>query len=133
MRMTALLLFIIAPIIAGSLWLQCFLARRKSKWLGLIIPLICFMFSLMTIFSISTYMHMETAAVTKTIDGTVINENTVTLPAEKPGVISMLAAITPVFIMTNIPTFIFLAVYSACREKLKLQTELDKMNIQDLE
>jgi hypothetical protein len=45
----------------------------------------------------------------------------------------MVASALPVFLMSNIPTLLFLAIYFACREKRKLRKELDKMNVQDLE
>jgi len=92
--------------LAGCIWLQIFLSKRENKWLGLIIPLICLVFAIMTVFSLSLYTNT--------------------------GIISVLATVIPVFLISNIPTLLFLAIYLACREKFKLRTELDKMNIQDL-
>lgn len=37
-----------------------------------------------------------------------------------------------IFIIYNIPTVILLAIYGACREKIKKIQEIDKMNIIDL-
>jgi len=47
------------------------------------------------------------------------------------GEIFMLIAST--FLISNIPTIVFLGIYFGCREKMKLRSQLDKMNIQDLE
>lgn len=122
---------VILLFLVGSIWLQIFLSKKKNKWLGLIIPLICFLFSIMIVLSLSMYTNTG-ALVTKTIDGVVVTDKTSTIQSEKPNMISMLSTVMPVFIIYNIPTLIFLAIYFACREKMKLRTELDKMNIKDL-
>lgn len=131
MQKTAIAIIVILLFLAGSIWLQIFLSKKNNKWLGLIIPLICFMFSIMIVFSLPMYTTGITS-VTETING-VVTDKTITLQSEKPSIFSMLATVIPVFLISNIPTLIFLAIYSACREKLKLRNELDKMNVQDLE
>lgn len=78
-------------------------------------------------------MNTGTISITEIVDGVKVIDKTVTSRPERPDIISILATITPVFLISNIPTIIFLAIYFACREKIKLRTELDKMNIQDLE
>ena len=133
MLKTAIAIIVLLLFLAGSIWLQIFLSKAKNKWLGLIIPLIYFMFSIITIFSFSMYTSTQVTSVTKTVDGIVAAEKAITKQSEKPSMISMLATVIPVFLLSNIPTLIFLAIYFACREKLKLQNELDKMNVQDLE
>lgn len=62
---------------------------------------------------------------TETIDGVVVTDKIITSQSEKPSMISMVVAVIPVFLVSNIPTLIFLAIYFACREKLKLRNELD--------
>lgn len=133
MLKTAIIIIVLLLFLAGSIWLQVFFSKAKSKWLGLIIPLICFIFSIITILSLSMYTNTGITSVTKTIDGVVVTDKTITSQPEKPSMISMLATAMPVFLISNIPTIIFLAIYFACREKLKLRNELDKMNVQDLE
>lgn len=123
----ALLLFL-----AGIVWLQIFLSNSKNKWLGLIIPIIYFMFSLVISLSLPMYMIPQTP-VTSTIKGSAVTNRLAASQQERPGIISMLAAVIPVFLISNIPTLIFLAIYFACRERIKLKKELDKMNVQDLE
>lgn len=41
--------------------------------------------------------------------------------------------LTSTILISNIPTIILLGIYFACREKMELRSQLDKMNIQDLE
>ena len=124
----ALLLFL-----AGIVWLQIFLSNSKNKWLGLIIPIICFMFSLIMIFSMQVYTNKGISTVTSTNNGVTVTNKLTAAQQEKPGIISILATIIPVFLISNIPTIIFLAIYFACRERIKQKKELDKMNVQDLE
>lgn len=133
MLKTAVIIIVLLLFLAGGIWLQVFLSKTKNKWLGLIIPLICFIFSIITILSLSMYTNTGITSVTKTVDGVVVTDKIITSQSEKPSMISMLATAMPVFLISNIPTIIFLAIYFACREKLKLRNELDKMNVQDLE
>ncbi len=126
----ALLVFLLFA--GGIVWLQIFLSKKNNKWFGLILPFICLMFSLLIVLNISTYSSIQTT-VTETVDGVVISEETKQIESEKPGMLTILGTIIPVFIISNIPTIILLAIYYASREKLRIRNQLDKMNIQDLE
>ena len=99
-------LIVILAVCAGGIFLQIFLSRRESRWPGLILPLLTFLYSLLAAFSV---------IVTDTMSGWEI----FTVPATA-------------FITTNIPTIVLLAVYFWCREKMRRRRELEKMNIQDL-
>ena len=139
MQKTAIAMISMLLFLAGSIWVQIFLSKKRNKWLGLIIPIICFMLSIMAVFSLSIFgllVNTNTGnastgiiSVTETIDGIAVTDNTIALPS----MISILVAVIPTFLIFNIPTIIFLAIYFACREKLKLRNELNKMNVQDLE
>lgn len=133
MERTGLFIIISLLLLVGIVWLQIFLSKKQNKWVGLIIPLICFLFSILSVFSLSMYTTTNITSLTKTIDGVSVNQETTQRQTEKPSVGEMLAMAVPVFIVTNIPTLIFLAIYFACREKRKKNLELEKMNIQDLE
>lgn len=65
-------------------------------------------------------------------NGAVIQQKTVQQAGNQPGVGQIAAVVIPVFLISNISTVIFLAVYFACREKRAQKTELEKMSIQDL-
>ncbi len=129
-----LVIIVVLLLLAGSVWLQIFLSRKNNKWLGLIIPLVCFMFSIVIVLSLTVYTTSSgITTVTETVNGVVISEESIVLESDKPSIFSMLATVIPIFLMLNIPTLIFLAIYFACREKLKTKNQLDKMNVQDLE
>lgn len=139
MQKTAIAMISMLLFLGGSIWVQIFLSKKWNKWFGLIIPIICFMLSIMAVFSLSILslsVNNNTGnastgiiSVTETIDGIAVTDNTIALPS----MISILVTVIPTFLIFNIPTIIFLAIYFACREKLKLRNELNKMNVQDLE
>ncbi len=124
---------IVLLLIAGSVFLQIFLSKAKNRWAGLVIPFICFAFSLLTVLSIPAFTIVKTEIKTETMDGVIVSQETNESRSERPGILSMLATIAPLFFITNIPTLIFLAIYFSCQDKRKKNLELNKMNIQDLE
>lgn len=130
--LTSINIIIFLLFLGGCVWLQIFLSRKRNKWLGLIIPLICFLFSILMVCSMAIYTGPATTTVTQIVDGVQVTNETITSQQEKPSMITILATVLPVFIVANIPTVIFMAIYFASREKLKLKSELDKMNAQDL-
>lgn len=101
MRTLVFLLFI-----AGVITLQIFLSKRESKWVGLVLPVIAFLFSLLY---------------------------PLNMVAPSEGVtVGFVFQMIIVWLIGNIPTIIFLAIYFSCRGKQRRNKQLDKMNIQDL-
>ncbi|MFZ7103000.1 MAG: hypothetical protein ACOWWO_10155 [Peptococcaceae bacterium] len=103
---TTIMLIFMLLFIAGGVWLQIFLSKKDSKWFGLVLPLIGFFYSLLVVFGLMAYNGMTGGEV--------------------------LWLIVSTLFMSNIPTLILLIIYFACREKIKLRKELEKMNVQDL-
>lgn len=117
-------LIILLLLLAGSIWLQVYLSKKENKWLGLIIPIICFMYSIMIVLSISIYTNTGNVTTRNTSmtqnleERAVIDQSSFTL-SEKQGLAAILSTVIPVFLVTNIPTLIYLAIYFAAREKQK--------------
>ena len=101
---TTILIFLVLGV--GIFLLQIFLSRKENKWLGRILPILSFLFSL--IYPLNMMAPSE--------------------GVDFGFVLSMLL----VWLMANIPTIILSVIYVACREKIKKNKQLDKMNIQDL-
>jgi len=99
-------LIILLLVLIGIVLLQIFLSKRESRWLGLILPAINVFLSLIIVFGRTFYGN------------------------ESLG--QMVIAILSIFLMFNISTLILLAIYFACREKLRNIKEIEKMSIQDL-
>lgn len=106
MRISVVLLFIAGLFIAGVIVLQIFLSKRESKWPGLVLPILAFLFGL----SYPLYMVAPPEGITAGF------------------IFQMILG----WLSGNIPTIIFLAIYEGCREKQRRNKQLEKMNIQDL-
>lgn len=101
MRTLIVLLFI-----AGVIVLQVFLSKRESKWPGLVLPLIAFLFGLLY---------------------------PLNMVAPSEGVtVGFIFQMILVWSLGNIPTIVLMAIYWSCRGKQRRNKQLEKMNIQDL-
>lgn len=93
--------------LVGCVLLQIFLSKKESKWFGLILPAITFVFALVPLFNIAVNVGMEKSELfIQFIGGLLIG---------------------------NIPTIVLLGIYFGCREKKRARSQLEKMNIQDLD
>ena len=99
-------LFITLLLLTGVVALQIFLSCRESKWPGLVLPIIVFLFGLLY---------------------------PLNMMAPSEGVtVGFIFQMILVWLLGNIPTIILLAVYFGCRGKQRRKKQMDKMNIQDL-
>ena len=101
--MIAFLVFVLVVLVGGIL-LQIFLSKRESRWPGLVLPLLAFLWSLLGPLNV-----MDTGSV---------SQNVLTV------LVTLLAG--------NIPTLILLAIYWAVREKRRVKDQIDKMKIDEL-
>ena len=102
-RLLAVTLVVFVVLIVGGILLQIFLSRRKSKWPGLILPLITFLYALALMLNVTS------------TDGA--------FPW---------GPLLATFLLGNIPTLVLLAIYWAVREKFRIRDQIDRMNIDDL-
>lgn len=92
--------------IVGVIVLQVFLSKRENKWPGLVLPIISFLFGLL--------YPLNMAAPTEGLTA------------------GFIVQMILIWLLGNIPTIVFLAIYFGCRQKQRRNKQLDKMNIQDL-
>ena len=102
MVVTGILFFLV--VVVGGICLQIFLSRRRSRWPGLILPVLSFLVSLLYLFNLA-----DSGSVVQNI---------------------LMALVT--LLVSNLPTLVLLAIYWAAREKLRVKDQIDKMNIDDL-
>ncbi|EHF05760.1 hypothetical protein HMPREF1020_02287 [Clostridium sp. 7_3_54FAA] len=133
MAIASYMIIVILLFYGGILWLQFFLSRKPNRWLGLILPLISFLFSLQALLGIAAYSTVRTSVNTIMENGTSYTTEDVVVPPEKKDTGQLIATAVSVFIEYNIPTVILLGIYAGCRSRRKKNMELEKMNIQDLE
>ena len=99
-------------LLVGIVLRQIFLSRRESRWPGLVLPSLTFLFSLCVTLGAALYAYV---------------------PTEHQSFGDILVPTLLLFLMYNIPTLVLLGIYFACREKYSRKKQLDKMNIQDLD
>lgn len=132
-----MLLVPIALLVVLQVWL-C----KKSLKLGLILPILSFLLSLLMVFSLGALQTMTTAGSTQMTviaeDGTYIE-----VPAQEwghhqeehhvgltPGAVGALVGL---FLVGNIPTVVFGGIWLHYKSRQDFQDDLKKMKIEDLE
>ncbi|MBM0046176.1 hypothetical protein JNO63_03625 [Anaerococcus sp. mt242] len=105
MRNTNFYLLITLLVFIGVIFVQVKLSSTDSKFFGLILPGISFI--LLSLGSL-------------TYDSIGVSNNS--------SILSQFFG----FLIANIPTFIFLAIYFGVREKNRVNKQIEKMNIKDL-
>ena len=96
-------IILMLALLVGVPVLQVFLSRRGNQWLGLLLPMLTFLYSLVMVCSVTAY------------EGGI---------PWGPILASLISG--------NIPTVVLLVIYFACREKFRRRSELDKTRIEDL-
>ncbi len=126
-------MFFVLTIFVLIILLQVLLSTRKAKWIGLILPSVFALFSVMLIIS-NAYLFGSNTLTTTLYDenGAVVSETVEEMDNDR-SLITNIAELASLLFVTNIPTAILLGVHFACREKVKRNSGLDKMTIQDLE
>lgn len=104
MQRDLIVLIFALVLLVGMIILQINLSRRESKWPGLVLPIVSFLIS---------FIYPLSMAI--------------------PAVGGFFIALILGWLIANIPTYVLLAIYFACRGKYRKRKQLDKMNIQDLD
>ena len=105
-RVTTVLLLLLA-LLAGGILLQIFLSRRRSRWPGLVLPGLTFLYSILMVLSVAVYGMVGESGF-----------------PWGPVLYSL--------ILGNLPTLVLLAIYWAARERYRTRDQVDKMKIDDL-
>ena len=91
-------------LLVGGVLLQIFLSKRESRWPGLVLPLLTFLCSLLGPLNVA-----DTGSVSQNV---------------------LLVAVT--LLAGNIPTLVLLAIYWAAREKIRVKSQMERMEKQDV-
>lgn len=115
-----LLLFVV-PI--GGIWLQLYLSRKESNALGLILPGLNFLLSLLMLFSTQLMFGMldQMSGMGSMSGGEII------MVSEGAGILGGI-----MFALMNVPTVIMLIIYFVCRRTVKKNKEAQQMSLQDM-
>ena len=133
-------LLFFTSIIGIGVFIQVKLSRSKNKYLGLIMPVISFLLSILIILNIAAFTVFTSDSTTTT---EIITNNGIEEKIEESveitenlgkGVITFDVAISMffIFLVANIPTVILGGIYLSERNKLSTRKEIEKMKIDDL-
>ena len=122
-----------AIVVVGAVVLQVFFSRAESRWPGLILPGISFLFSLLLVFGYGAYSINGSERVEVITDDGMESVVTYIEPEERMEYGVPWGAISVTLLVGNIPTLILMGVYVACRGGRSEKKEMEKMSIQDLE
>ena len=151
------LISILLPV-ALVVALQVWLCRRKTHWLGLILPGLSFLFSLLLVFSVGAFglinqggsvgtltLEENGQVIQQTItengmttvydgEGNILDQYPALDAQEEQNRISMegLLAVGGIFLVCNIPTVVLGGIWLHYKNRRDFQDEIKKMNIQDL-
>ncbi len=101
------IIILLILIFAGTIFLQIVLSKKESKWLGLMLPAIFVVLSVIKVLGLP-------------IPPSAAREQTISI-------------IFSIILLYNIPAVLLLSIYFICRKNNKKNKELEKMNIQDIE
>ncbi|NLC03744.1 MAG: hypothetical protein GX787_05610 [Tissierellia bacterium] len=110
-------LLLVMSIFAIVIFIQIKLSRSENKYLGLIMPTLSFLLSLMTILGMVSFIQLTSSS-----NGVVeVAKNNI----EYLGIFFT-------FLVSNIPTIILGGIYYSERNKIKINKSIEKMKISDL-
>ena len=128
-------------IFVGCIFLQIFLSKKQNRLLGLILPVLFFVFSLVATLGNVAFQSVNNE-VTNIVeiapngDHNVIPQDEFTEYYDKQESTSVGSGfnlmVIYIFLLFNIPTTILIGIYLYCRERIKAKYQLDKMSLQDL-
>ena len=134
----SLLLF--TSIIGIGVFIQVKLSRSKNKYLGLIMPVISFLLSILIILSMAGFTMLTSTSSTTTEINTTdgieekLEESVEITENLNKDVITLDVAISMffIFLVANIPTAILGGIYLNERNKIDVKRSIEKMKIDDL-
>lgn len=131
LEIPALLFSILLPV-GLVLVLQVFLCRKGNR-LGLILPALSFLLSLLITLTVASFAYMTSGTVTSqtSVDGQVV-EQQVEEVAPSMTAPRQLLMVGGVFLVTNIPTAVLTGIWFYHKNRRDWKDELKKMDIQDL-
>ena len=123
------LFFLLLPI-ALLVVLQVWLCR-KSRKLGLILPILSLAMSVLLVLSLGVFQYVGGGSVRVTDEyGNVIQEETIEADPIAPG---QMGALAGMFLVSNIPTVVFGGIWLYYKNRRDFKDDLKKMKIEDLE
>ena len=102
--------------------LQIFLSKKENKWLGLILPIICLVFSIMAVMGMLNFNTHTRISTIVTENGQTVKKEIINIDKKGPfmDASEMGLSTGAVFVVANIPTVILVGIYRGCRRKRRI-------------
>ena len=127
--MSPIILIVGLILLGGLIYLQIFLSKKESKWLGLILPIINLSLALIYVI-IAGFSYSATTSFSEVKDGEIVIVEEIMTEEDKD---SSLLTASIRFVFCNISTIILLVIYFICRNSISKKKALEMMAVQDLE
>lgn len=131
-------LLILISVTGMGIFIQVKLSRSKNKYLGLILPVLSFLFATLMVLGASTFtmVSFETSESVVTMDesGEIIEESEeiITDSGQEGMTLKNVLSMSYLFLVGNIPTIILGGIYLNERNKIGTKKAIEKMKIEDL-
>lgn len=131
-------LLILISVSGIGILIQVKLSRSKNKYLGLILPVLSFLFATLMVLGVSTFtmVSFETSESVVTMDesGEIIEESEeiITDSGQEGMTLKNVLSMSYLFLVGNIPTIILGGIYLNERNKIGTKKAIEKMKIEDL-
>ena len=125
-----MLLSLLLPV-ALAVALQVWLCKRRSRWLGLILPGMTLLASLLILLSMAAFTQVGASEVVYDEHGAVVEEHHAEHWEAFTG--AELGAAGGVFLVANIPTVVLGGIWLHYKNRRDLREEMKRMDLQDLE
>jgi len=127
-------MMVLSPIllpVALAVALQVWLCKRRSRWLGLILPGLTLLASLLILLSMAAFTQVGASEVVYDEHGAVVEEHHAEHWEAFTG--AELGAAGGVFLVANIPTVVLGGIWLHYKNRRDLREEMKRMDLQDLE
>ena len=125
-----MLLSLLLPV-ALAVALQVWLCKRRSRWLGLILPGLTLLASLLILLSMAAFTQVGASEVVYDEHGAVVEEHHAEHWEAFTG--AELGAAGGVFLVANIPSVVLGGICLHYKNRRDLREEMKRMDLQDLE
>ncbi|XMB66288.1 hypothetical protein RI065_08275 [Mycoplasmatota bacterium zrk1] len=121
-------------IILIIIYLQIFLSKIRNRWVGLILPSISLCIAILASVSVPVYYSESIEVQSINEDGESTTE-VIEYIVDEPtiDISSAIFTVITTFVLFNVPTLILIGIYIASRDKIKRNSEIEKMSIIDLQ
>jgi len=121
------ILIMLLPAAVCMVLLQLFLAKQEGRWLGLLLPAMTFMISILLVIYTVSYPRGRAFTQSTSEDGTIVLHE-IKGPSQDLGTLA--GKTVGSLVIFNIPTGVLAAIYAVHRDKRRQRPEAEKTHLE---